>query len=103
LDDVLGRPRIRRWSQLPPNEVREFLSTLIDVAELYEVATTSQPLSRDPDDDFIIQTAIQGRAEVICTKDNDLLASEVVEFLAPRGIRVLTAVELLRELRPDPT
>ncbi len=45
------------------------------------------PVSRDPDDDRVLATALTGQADVIVTGDDDLLILETfkgVEILAPR-------------------
>jgi putative PIN family toxin of toxin-antitoxin system len=46
-----------------------------------------RPVSRDPDDDFVLATAVAGEAEAIVTGDDDLLSlreHEGVSILTPR-------------------
>ena len=43
------------------------------------------PVSRDPDDDQVLATALAGKAEVIATGDDDLLVLETV-----KGVEILT-------------
>lgn len=45
-----------------------------------------QPVCRDPDDDFILATAVTGRADCLVTGDKDLLVIrryETVEIVRP--------------------
>jgi predicted nucleic acid-binding protein len=55
--------------------------------------------SSDPQHDGVILTAIAGEADVICTRDAHLLDAETKHDCAQHGIRVLTDIELLEELR----
>jgi len=55
-------------------------------------------LCRDPKDDMLIETSIRGNAAILASNDPDLHAPEVVNHLAPWGIRVLNVHGLLREL-----
>jgi putative PIN family toxin of toxin-antitoxin system len=59
-----------------------------------EPAPIRQKLSRDPDDDIFIATAIAARAQFIVTQDRDLL-----ELQKPFGIEIVTPVQLVRRLR----
>ena len=60
-------------------------------------------VTADPDDDPVIATAVIGGANVLCTLDRHLRNADVLAYCASNGIRILTDVELLRELRyPDP-
>jgi hypothetical protein len=51
----------------------------------------------DPADDYVIYTAAEGNADVLCTLNTrHFAAPEVQEFCASKGIRVMTDVEALR-------
>ena len=53
-----------------------------------EPAPLPAPVSRDPDDDAVLATALAGRAEIIVTGDDDLLvlkAYQGIRILSPRG------------------
>jgi len=60
-------------------------------------ATTIVP--HDPKDDAVVLTAITGHADVIRTLDAPLHEPDVKAFCLQHGIRVLTEIELLAELR----
>ncbi|HOC00199.1 MAG TPA: putative toxin-antitoxin system toxin component, PIN family [Verrucomicrobiota bacterium] len=51
-------------------------------------------LSRDPNDDVCVTSAVAAQAAYLVTQDRDLLALE-----KPFGVRVVTPVQLIRELR----
>lgn len=53
----------------------------------------------DPKDAPVLATAIVGRADVICTRDRHLLHQDVLAICQANGIRVLSDIELLDELR----
>jgi diketogulonate reductase-like aldo/keto reductase len=42
---------------------------------------------------------VEGRAHVICTRDTDLDAPEVVAFCRQSGIEVMSYIDLLNRLR----
>jgi predicted nucleic acid-binding protein len=54
----------------------------------------SGKLSRDPDDNLFVATAVASRAEFLVTQDRDLLVLE-----KPFGVAIVTPVQLVRLLR----
>lgn len=97
---VLDYPRVRALHRLSPNECQEFVQALHDAAQLVALPSASaESVSPDPDDDPVIQTAIYGKAHVLCTLDRHLRRREVEEYCAQRSIRIMTDVALLEELR----
>lgn len=84
--------------------ITELLHLLQIGAELVPVPGTLH-LCRDPKDDMVIETAVSGRADVIVTGDKDLTdAVEVADYLAERGIQVLSVrvfAHMLPLLPPD--
>ena len=53
---------------------------------------------RDPNDIVVLQTAITGGAEVICTTDRDFFNSPASTFLQSVSILVFTDAELMARL-----
>jgi uncharacterized protein len=70
LDEVLRRPRFDRY--VSGKERLEFLSILLDTAEVVAI-TTASTLCRDPKDDKFLDLAVSGHANLIITGDDDLL------------------------------
>ena len=87
LDDVLRRDRFDQY--LSREERDRFLESLIRESELIEI-TESVRACRDPEDDRILELAVNGHAGFIITGDADLLA------LNPfRGTRILAPADFL--------
>jgi predicted nucleic acid-binding protein len=55
-------------------------------------------LLRDPADEPILDTALAGRAEFLCTLDADLREDGVRIFAGISGTRIVTDLELLNLL-----
>ncbi len=72
----LARPKFDRYLS---HEARQsFLDGLVSIAEIVPLPGTLR-VCRDPDDDKILETAVEGKADCLVTGDKDLLA------LRPRG------------------
>ena len=97
---VLDYPRLCQQHRLTPEERRDFVSSLDKAAEHVSLPPgTPTVVSSDPDDNFVAQTGVVGRVNVICTRDRHLLHANVQAYCAQFGIRVLRDTELLDELR----
>lgn len=97
---VLEYPRLRAQHRLSRREIEDFVAQLFRMAEVVplgagKVGTT---VPADPEDDLVIRTALEGKAEVICTLDRHFQHPGVRDFCTLRGIRILSDVELLRVL-----
>jgi hypothetical protein len=61
---------------------------------------TSPLIGQDPPDDYVLYTAAAGRSDVLCTGNVRHFAGlEVERFCVSRGIRVMSDVEALRDVR----
>lgn len=88
LVDVLARPRLDRYVSLRNRE--QFLRELGRIATLVPIAQIVREF-RDPRDDKSLELALNGRADVIITGDEDLLV------LSPwRDIAIVTPAEYLK-------
>jgi len=87
----LMRPKFDRYVD---HELRQrFIADLAGVAEWVAI-TGSVRACRDPDDDKVLETAINGEADSIVTGDADLLALDPFA-----GMRILRPQEFLNALR----
>jgi putative PIN family toxin of toxin-antitoxin system len=69
--------------------------TWIAAKSLYfDPAPLRKKLSRDPDDNIFVATAVASRSEFVVTQDRDLLVLE-----KPFGVTIITPVQLVRRLR----
>lgn len=99
VSEVLHYDRVRRQANLTDDEIAEFIELLNNLCEMAVPAKPFPAIAGDPDDDLIIATAVHGRADAICTRDRHLRHRLVRAYCATFGIRVLTELELLAELR----
>lgn len=67
-----------------------FLSIIMEVATLVETSGKVKRVKEDPNDDFILETALVGNAEYIISGDPHLL--NIKTFT---GIKIVTAAEFL--------
>jgi putative PIN family toxin of toxin-antitoxin system len=98
---VLNYPRVQAQYRLGTEEIEEFADDLQRLAELIDPLPTTPGavIRRDPDDNPIIQAAVLGQVEVICTLDRHFRHPDVMQFCAEHSIRIVTDVELLQLLR----
>ena len=92
LSRVLGRESFDQY--VPLEERNEFLVSLIRNSDLIEITETVQAC-RDPDDDRILELAVNGAAVYIVTGDSDLLIMNPF-----RGVDILTPAGFLRSFDP---
>ncbi len=85
---MLGRDRFDRY--VSREERDEFLESLIRESDLIEI-TESVQACLDPEDDRVLELAVNGNATYIVTGDADLL------LLNPfRGVEIITPAEFLK-------
>jgi len=96
---VLNYPHVQsRWS-LSASAIARYASLLRDTSALVDVPREFPAIVSDPDDDLVLQTAIEGKADALCTRDSAFQSEGVREFCSAHGIRIVDDVELLHELR----
>jgi putative PIN family toxin of toxin-antitoxin system len=95
---VLAYPRIQsRWG-LTEERIQQHVNRLAAAAEIVDSTSVDRVVPDDPDDDFIVQTAITGKADALCTRDSHLLSPEVVEHCQRHAVRIMGDIELYRIL-----
>jgi predicted nucleic acid-binding protein len=91
---VLRRPKLARYG-LGEEDVREVLVLLAPLLPSVDVEVAI----RDPDDAPVVASALAGGVEAIVTGDMHLLDDpELRDWLAERGIDVISPAELMRRL-----
>lgn len=101
LTEVLSRQRLRRKYAVAPEDVSD-LVTLLRVRGEATTAAGAVHLCRDPKDDVFLETALNGRADVLVSRDDDLKrAPELAGILAEQGIKVLTVQRFLDALAEE--
>jgi putative PIN family toxin of toxin-antitoxin system len=91
---VLKRPSVLRAMALVSDEVDIVLDQLASIIEPVEFHFLWRPQLDDPDDEMVLETAINGRADAIVTFNRRHFAA-ASEF----GIAVRRPAEILGELR----
>lgn len=84
--EVLLRPKF----MLTKSFVKEFTRELEEIAELVEPKRKVKVVKTDPDDDMIIECAIEGKVDYIISGNKDLLDIKSFE-----GIIILTPLDFL--------
>jgi uncharacterized protein len=99
VERVLTYPHVQARWPLAGEAIEQYLLFLEAASVLVELPEVSPAVISDPDDDPILQTAIAGRADILCTRD-DAFRHEVVERVCvANGIRILDDITLMHELR----
>lgn len=94
-EDVLKRPEHRLAHGLTPYQVDEFLAELAALIEPVEVHFQWRPQTRDPNDEMVLEAAINGQADAIVTYN-------VADFVAAGArfeIAILRPAELLKKVK----
>lgn len=83
----LGRV-LRTRIGLPPGAVREIDEFLREYEVIPKPATRAAVPQRDPDDQWVVASAVESRADVLVSGDRDLLdiaAEAPIKIVDPRG------------------
>jgi len=94
-EDVLKRPEHQLMHGLTPDEVDEFLAELAALIEPVDVHFQWRPQSRDPNDEMVLETAINGHADGLVTYNLADFAVAWERFGSP----VVSPPELLRKVK----
>lgn len=87
--EVLGRPQFKKTRL----EIRTARNALLMAAKLYKVMSKRKVVKEDPDDDVVINTALDARADYIVSGDPHLLRLSVY-----KGIKIVGVADMLSKL-----
>ena len=90
LADVLARDKFN----LKSSQIDSFLATLAKKSKIIPAVSRFKVVSEDPDDDAVLLTAYNGKADYIVTGDKHLLALK--EFKMIEIVKVTQMLEILR-------
>ena len=98
---VLTYPRVAAQHRLTPQELEEFVTGLSQVAEMVQLPEIGgeASITTDPEDMPVLQTAIIGEAQVLCTLDRHFYSPAVLAYCGQHGLEVMGDAELLSRLR----
>lgn len=74
--DVAQRPKLQKY--ILSKDLDDLLGTIDSVAEFIDVSSNVD-ICRDPKDDFLLNLAIDGKADYLLTGDKDLLVLGSIE------------------------
>jgi hypothetical protein len=97
--EVLLRPRIMKLRHSTEIDVEAFMVGIVAVVQLVPVSGELR-LCRDPDDDVILETAIQGHASYVVSRDEDMTRDlDLIDHLREQGIETITVQRLIDRLQ----
>jgi putative PIN family toxin of toxin-antitoxin system len=86
---VLRRPKFKT----DEDEIRRIILALMQSAEVVEVVSKFKLVEEDPKDDMVVETAYDGKANLIVSGDSHLLALNSF-----RGIKIVGVKQMLTSL-----
>lgn len=92
---VLKRPEQRLAHGLRIEELDQFLAALASASDPVEVSFRWRPQLSDPQDEMVLEAAVNGRADALVTHN----VRDFVNGAARFGLRLMRPGELLKELR----
>jgi len=96
---VLRYPRLMAIHGMPEKQIYEFVDFRREIAEMVSLNPLFTAPIRDVNDIVVMQTAVIGEADVLCTRDRDFFGPPASEFLHKLGIAVMDDQALIRHLR----
>lgn len=95
LTNVLARPRLQTKYRYSSDEMAHYLHHISELAIMVELPGVLE-LSRDPDDNMVLETAIIGQATHLVSRDEDMTRDiNVASYLQGHGITVMTIQRFL--------
>jgi len=98
LAKVLRYPRMLALHGLSEQHIYDYVGSLREAAKVVVPNPLLVTPIRDVNDTVVMQTAVIGEADVLCTKDRDFFEPPAEAFLRNAGIAVLDDVALLKRL-----
>ena len=96
---VLRYPRLQEFYGLTEALVYDYVAFLRRSAELVMLNPLVTAPIRDVNDIIVVQTAIIGEADIICTNDEDFFEASIARYLSKYGISALDDIAFMERLR----
>lgn len=93
-EDVLKRPEQRAVHGLSPSIIDELLVELASLSAPVDIYFRLRPLALDPNDDLVLEAAVNGGADALITHNVRHLAKPGAEY----GVAVLTPGAILKRV-----
>lgn len=98
---VLDYPRVQALIRSTEAERIAFFEVLRAATEFHDPPDSESAITTDPDDEPIAALAIKSGIQVLCTLDRHFHNPTTKAKLEGNGVRILTDVELLRDLKGE--
>jgi putative PIN family toxin of toxin-antitoxin system len=96
---VLRYPEMLALHGLSEKRIYDYVNFLREVAEIVVPNPLLVTPIRDVNDTVVMQTAVIGEADILCTRDRDFFEPPAEAFLRKAGIAVLDDISLIHRLR----
>ncbi|MGA3290928.1 MAG: putative toxin-antitoxin system toxin component, PIN family [Candidatus Bathyarchaeia archaeon] len=90
--EVADDPRIKKY--VDEQDIIAFLKIIDIAAKIIKVKSQFREINEDPDDDVVLRTAFDSKADYIISGDKHLLSKGTF-----KGIKILTVSEILKLLK----
>ena len=90
--EVADYPRIKKY--VDEQDIIAFLKIIDIAAKIIKVKSQFREINEDPDDDVVLRTAFDSKADYIISGDKHLLSKGTF-----KGIKILTVSEILKLLK----
>ncbi len=92
---ICGEPEHQTAAGLSPEEANQFVTAVIALAEPIFIHYLWRPKLRDPNDEMVLEVAVNGQADAIVTFNRKDYGSVPTEF----GIEVLLPAQAIRRVQ----
>ena len=99
LAKVLRYPHMLALHGLSEERIYDYVAFLREAAEIVSPNPLLMAPIRDVNDTVVMQTALIGEADVLCTRDRDFFEPPAEAFLRKAGIAVMDDIALIHRLR----
>ena len=96
---VLRYPRLREFYDLTEDLIFDYVKFRRRSSEIVTLDPLVSAPIRDVKDIIVMQTAIIGEADILCTTDADVFEDPASDYLPKMGINVLDDITLMQLLR----
>jgi putative PIN family toxin of toxin-antitoxin system len=99
ISEVMRRPRIQDKYKIKDSEINQFIEILTATSIKIELKNNIH-ICRDKKDNFVLETAINGKANYIVTRDDDIKRdTDLIKHLKKHDIIILTVSRFLKILK----
>ncbi len=89
----LDDPKLRKFIRIDDDEIDRWILAIELIADMVMPSREVRAVADDPDDDHLLAAALEGRAALLVTGDQHVLALREYE-----GVRIVTPAEFLKIL-----